>query len=383
MNTLSQQSEKTILTQLFNIALDSVNGSKSVESYLQKKIIDGDVAVLAIGKASIEMMQGAKNVLKNQITSELTITKEGYTTQNHNKNIIEAGHPLPNDKSIHAGQRLIEFLKSIPHTSQFLALISGGASALAEVLSDGKSLDDLIKLNTRLLSSGLSIGEINQARQSLSKIKGGHALNFIQHKNIVQLLISDVKYDDISIIASGLFIDKNKKYNDIDVESHIIASNEMACQAVYNEATSLGYSVFYYGQSLYGDVFELAESIIEKLMRAKSGIHIWGGEPTIKLPTNPGRGGRNQSLALAIAAKISEYSKYTVLVAATDGSDGPTDDVGAIVDGLTIQQAVHLGNYQDYLDTANAGEYLSEAGVLLSTGPTGTNVMDLVIAIKK
>lgn len=157
----------------------------------------------------------------------------------------------------------------------------------------------------------------------------------------------------------------------------------MACLAIIEEAKQANYAVTYHGQTLYGDVFELADLLAKELVNAQAGLHIWGGETTLVLPDNPGRGGRNQSLALALACKLDGINGITVLVGATDGSDGPTDDAGAIIDGFTLERGQYLGNVQDYLAAADAGTFLAEAGDLISTGTTGTNVMDLVIAIKE
>lgn len=169
----------------------------------------------------------------------------------------------------------------------------------------------------------------------------------------------------------------------VSVESHIIATNEIACQTVKQDAENKNYDVTYYGQTLYGDVFQLAESIAKELLHAHSGIHIWGGESTIVLPEITGRGGRNQSLALALACLLENEKGISVLVGATDGNDGTTEDAGAIIDGFTLQRGADCGSAKDYLDSADAGTFLASAGDLLSTGATGTNVMDMVIALKE
>jgi len=180
------------------------------------------------------------------------------------------------------------------------------------------------------------------------------------------------------------YIQPERPVATISVESHIVASNHMACQSIIEHAKQANYAVTYHGQSLYGDVFEVAESLAKKLINAESGLHIWGGETTLTLPENPGRGGRNQSLALALACILENKKGITVLVGATDGSDGPTEDAGAIIDGLTLQRGkMNNGTAKDYLAAADAGTFLAEAGDLISTGPTGTNVMDIVIALKE
>lgn len=404
MNKAKSQSPKQILSDLFNSALTAVHGHSAVEQQLKNMSIEGDVAVVAIGKAAAAMMSGAKNQLNEQIQSALIITKVGHADQTLDWPCIEAGHPIPDAKSLEAGTQLVEFLRGIPRETKLLALISGGASALVEVLPDNVDLTTLQKINNWLLASGLTIHEINQIRQSVSLIKGGKALRHLVQNEITQLLISDVKMDVPEIIGSGLFVyqDKNellaningipewiKKYiqeekpiTPVQAETHIIASNEIACQAIIKQTKKIDYDITYHGQNLYGDIFELAKSLTKTLLSAKPGLHLWGGETTLNLPDVPGRGGRNQSLALALACLLENKQGITVLVGATDGSDGPTDDAGAIIDGFTLQRAKHF-NAKDFLKAADAGTFLAEAGDLISTGPTGTNVMDIVIALKE
>ena len=392
-----------ILVDLFASALQAANGKNAIEKQLLEHPLDGDIAVVSIGKAATSMMLGAQNILKDQIQSALVVTKKEYGDKLLAWPCIEAGHPIPNENSLKAGQRLLNFLANIPENTQLLTLISGGASSLVEVLPDNMSLSDLQKMNQWLLSSGLDIHAMNRIRQSVSLIKGGKALQALSINNVTQLLISDVRYDNPEIIGSGLFVgsknnkslpDKLPKWLEpfiqsqvapvkIDVETQVVANNELACQSVIDKAKQDGHDVFYHGQDLYGDVFDVAEKIAEELKQATSGIHLWGGEPTIELPKIQGRGGRNQSLALALACEIENSTDITILVSATDGNDGPTDDAGAILDGKTLQRAGSLEQAKEHLLKADAGTFLAEAGSLLSTGPTGTNVMDLVIALKQ
>ena len=402
MNNLSKT--KQILSGLFQVALDAVDGCYVVEQALERIPVEGNVAVVAIGKAACAMMLGAQNQLKDQIQSALVITKLGHGDKLLNWPCIESGHPIPDEMSLNAGANLLEFIENIPKDTGFLALISGGASALVEVLPNNIDLDKLQKVNEYLLGSGLTINEMNQVRQSLSLIKGGKALNYLSQNKITQFLISDVKGNLPDIIGSGLFVSEQENNEQLDIsklpewlrdlmqpkehvssrvmtESHIVASNELACEAIIHKAKELGYTVTYHGQTLYGDVYEKADSLAIDLINAESGIHIWGGETTIVLPKVVGRGGRNQSLALALACKLENKSGITALVGATDGGDGSTEDAGAIIDGFTLQRGGE--NACDYLSAADAGTYLAEAGDLISTGPTGTNVMDIVIALKE
>ena len=395
---------KQILNELFQVALNKVDGCYVVERALKHRPIEGDIAVVAIGKAAAAMMLGAQNQLNGQIKSALVITKAGHGDQLLDWPCIESGHPIPNEASLTAGANLLEFIENIPKDTEFLALISGGASALVEVLPNNIDLEKLQKINKWLLGSGLTINEMNQVRQSVSLIKGGKTLNYISQNKMTQFLISDVKGNLPGIIGSGLFVSEQGNHEQLDIsklpewiktliqakehitskvmtESHVVASNEVACEAIFKKAKELGFVVNYHGQTLYGDVYEKADALSVELINAETGIHIWGGETTIVLPEKTGRGGRNQSLALALACKLENTKGITVLVGATDGGDGSTEDAGAIIDGLTIQRGGENAN--DYLSAADAGTFLAEAGDLISTGPTGTNVMDIVIALKE
>ena len=395
---------KHILSGLFQTALNAVEGCYVVEKALETIPIEGDVAVVAVGKAAAAMMLGAQNQLKDQIQSALVITKLGHGNKLLNCPCIESSHPIPDEMSLNAGLNLLEFIENIPMDTGFLALISGGTSSLVEVLPNNIDLEKLQKVNEYLLGSGLTISEMNQVRQSLSLIKGGKSLSYLSQNEMIQLLISDVKGNLPAIIGSGLFTSDQHNNEQLDIsklpewlrdlmqpnghvtskvmtESHIVASNELACEAIIHKAKELGYTVNYHGQTLYGDVYDKADSLAIDLMNAEIGIHIWGGETTIVLPEAVGRGGRNQSLALALACKLENKTGITVLVGATDGGDGSTEDAGAIIDGLTLQRGGENAN--DYLSAADAGTFLAKAGDLISTGPTGTNVMDIVIALKE
>ncbi len=158
----------------------------------------------------------------------------------------------------------------------------------------------------------------------------------------------------------------------------MIASNQIARDKAAEVAVSLGYEIRHNDESLYGDVYELAKAIGPELRDAAPGVHIRGGEPTIILPDNPGRGGRNQSLALALSEYISGSNNISLLVAGTDGTDGPTSAAGGLVDGNTFTDAKAACQA---LQNANAGPYLEQRDSLFVTGPTNTNVMDLAIAI--
>jgi hydroxypyruvate reductase len=162
----------------------------------------------------------------------------------------------------------------------------------------------------------------------------------------------------------------------VTARSTVIASNQIAREHAVGKATELGLTARQNEETLYGDVFELALAIGNRLRDAEPGVYIWGGEPTVILPQNPGRGGRNQSLALAVSEQLAGKNNISLLVAGTDGTDGPTIAAGGLVDGNTWSDAARLA-----LQNADAGSYLEQHDSLFVTGPTNTNVMDLAIAI--
>lgn len=400
------------LLDCFQMALQAVNGRECVTTYFarQPNLPQGQLAMVAIGKAALAMSEGALQVFGTQVSQGLIITKTGYAGHDFafhpHIEIIESGHPVPDARSLVAGQRLIAFLQGLSDDLPVLFLISGGSSALVEVLPEGIDLSDLQSINTRMLATGLSIAEMNRVRKTISLIKGGRLLNYIGERPVMNLLLSDVPGNDPALIGSGLLIktpqaltlpsklpdvirDMLSKFNvnkielsrQAEVETIIIADNQQACEAAVECATNKGYPVKLYPGCLTDEVNHTTEQIIKQLTSAKPGFYIWGGEPGVCLPENPGRGGRNQHLALLLARRIKGLDNVHILVAATDGSDGPTDDAGGLVDGQTIMRGEHEGfNATACLDEANAGAFLEASGDLISTGPTGSNVMDLIIA---
>jgi len=160
--------------------------------------------------------------------------------------------------------------------------------------------------------------------------------------------------------------------------SSVIASNQIARQQVEQAALEQGLVVKVNEETLYGDVYELAAAIGETLSNAEPGLYVWGGEPTVVLPAEPGTGGRNQSLALALAEHLAGLDHISLLVAGTDGTDGPTAAAGGIIDGSTWSDPEAA---RSALQHADAGTYLQQHDALFVTGPTNTNVMDLAIAI--
>lgn len=401
------------LLEIFHAALRRVRGGGCVSDWLTANKIAPPVYLVAIGKAAAAMTQGALQTLGEKIVRGLVITKAGHLDYTLQKNAtltcIEAGHPLPDEGSLYAGAELLQFLAAVPVDVSILFLLSGGASSLVEVLPEAVSLDDLQRVNRWLLSSGLDISHMNSLRKSVSCIKAGRLLEYLGAQDIQVLLISDVPGDDVATIGSGLLLPQPVEKIDmhalpkwivdlcgcahdrsqvkenivVHVDHHIVATNRDALQAACDKARALGYPCTLHDELLRGDAVDTGKRLAHAVRQGPLGIQVWGGETTVYLPETPGRGGRNQSLALSAAMELQGADGVFLLAAGSDGTDGPGEDAGALVDGDTIARGRLEGlDAEEFLAAADAGTFLEASGDLLHTGPTGSNVMDIVIGLK-
>jgi hydroxypyruvate reductase len=371
------------------------------------------VAIVAIGKAATSMMEGAVIELGDQVQHGLIITKSGHChykdSELRNIHCIEAGHPVPDQRSLDAGQKLITFLEQQSPEVTVLFLISGGSSALVEMLSPEISLADWQRINEWLLASGLDIQQMNRVRTAMSTLKGGRLAKCLEGSKVLNLMISDVPGDETYIIGSGLlspcpesarilphlpgWIERllevqqpipsaTDKCFDL-VDTRVIATLHDAIHAAGQAAKKAGFHVRVHEALIQGDAESTGRKLARKLCNSEPGVMIWGGETTITLPPNPGVGGRNQHLALAAAMELNGNEHCWFLAAGTDGSDGPTNYAGALVDGGTVSRGISAGLSPELaLSKADAGRFLEASHDLISTGPTGTNVMDLIIGLK-
>lgn len=373
-----QTPEAKLLVNLFSAGVQAVMGKQAVIEAMTKDQITSADFIIAIGKAASSMCSGALQEVK-QPCKALVVTKYQHAEQalkdNPDVTIIEAGHPIPDHNSLKAGAKLLQAVKQLKHNSKLLLLVSGGASAVAECLPEQMTLQQWQQITSQMIAQGATIEQINHRRKQTSLIKDGKLLQYFNGAKAQVYAISDVEGDDIAVIGSGI---GNINRAQSKVQVALIATNKVARDAVALAATQAGYTVQLNEESLYQDVHQIAPKIAKQLSSAKAGIYIWGGEPTIKLPAQPGNGGRNQSLALMIAQQLLGHENITVLVAGTDGTDGPTDAAGAIVDGKT---ALKIDQAKDALNRADAGTFLRSSGNIFITGPSNTNVMDLVIAV--
>ncbi|MBI3547388.1 MAG: DUF4147 domain-containing protein [Gammaproteobacteria bacterium] len=399
------------ILHIFQSALTAVNGRVRVRERLTERPFAGKIYMIAIGKAACAMAQGAHDALAGQIVDALIITKKGYA-ESLPWPVFEAGHPLVDESSLEAGKRLLSFVDRISVDASVLVLISGGASALVEVLPPKISLAQFQKINTWAQAAGLNINDYNRIRRRLSRIKGGRLAKLLFPRRVLCLVISDVPGNDLRAIGSGpLVMDEDLRRPltlpglpdfVIDALKHmppaplpddscfqnvkreIIATLDNAKTAAVETAETLGYAVAMESAFVAGDAAQAGTRLAKRLLESEPGaVHVWGGETTIKLPESPGRGGRNQSLALAAALALHNQKKVLFLAAGTDGSDGPTEDAGALVDGASVTRGQAAGfDAAVSLARADAGSFLEASGDLIHTGPTGTNVMDIMLGLR-
>ena len=402
---VEQNRNKQFIVQCWLAAVHSVNGENATRHGLSRNSISSIDNILAVGKAASSMCLGALNFLSSNAQG-LVITKYDHTDarliEDNRIRILESAHPVPDQNSLIAGSRAIEFVQQIPAHKNLVLLVSGGASSLLESLPEGLGLEDLTQANKTFLSGGFDIEQINALRVLFSGVKGGRLLDHFGGRQVLVLAISDVPTDDIEVIGSGIggrgvsrkidfevpasiqrivkMANANSSRMDLGdkYQVEIIASNAIARNAASDYAQQEKFEVKLNEFTLNQSVADAADMISKVLIKGEEGVYIWGGEPTIVLPENPGQGGRSQSLGLMIAEQIAGYNNISVIVAGTDGSDGPTDAAGAVVDGNTFHSAQGASLA---LQHADAGNYLEEVGALYKSGPTGTNVMDLVIAV--
>ncbi len=394
------------LLQIFSQALKAVNGQACVQRYLTTSSLPTeDVHVLAIGKAAASMMQGAVDVLGARISAGLVVTKYRHVLPlPAHIRVIEAAHPVSDANSLVAGQALIEFVRSCPADRTLLVLLSGGASALAEVMPSGMTLEQLATVNQWLLSQPFSIHQINAVRKAISMIKGGKMLAHLQTPHCHQLILSDVPGNDLTVIGSGLFITDTQREIDValpewmsalikksqitgmnqyEVAHHIVlADNQSLCDAARKYAQAAG-MVVRHEDSMSGDAEQFAHKAVREIISGKNGLYLWGGETYLNLPPTPGSGGRCQHIALCAAIELASTNNVILLAGTSDGTDGPGDVAGALVDGQSIRRGEDAGlDAQICLQHADAGSFLDASGDLIDTGPTGTNVNDIVLALK-
>jgi glycerate 2-kinase len=428
---------KALIDRLITAALAAVNPYNAIQTHLQldsdNLVIDDrvinltnkDIRCIAVGKASVPMARSIHVLLGSRIAQGLVITKYDHLKDVKfpaNWETIESAHPVPDDLSLDAGDRVWELLADCTDRTLVLACISGGASSLVVAPRDWNALNTLLTspptaaisqetqqliraalssqsidltavnpdqnislpalqaIGKALLGSGLSIEKINAMRSRIDRLKGGGLVDRVGTGKVIGLILSDVIDDPIESIASGLTDRPN-------ADNIFVGNNRQACEAVKQSIDEEGeYTAQIVMTNLQGEArvrgVEIARRIIAEPSKT---VLIYGGETTVNLPENfTGKGGRNTELGLAAAIELAKHGVPAwVITLATDGTDGPTDAAGATVNEQTIDRALALGlDAKLALDRHDSYSFFQQLGDLHLIGATGTNVADITIAIR-
>jgi hydroxypyruvate reductase len=393
-------------------ALQAVGGRQAVARYLGELPAAARPGhAVAIGKAAADMMAGAIDVLDATLHEALVLTKHGHAevlaAYAGRVRVLESAHPLPDASCLRSGAALWQFVAEAPRDARMLVMVSGGASALVEHLAPGLDAAFLARVNDWLLSNALSIGPMNRVRKRISRIKGGRLALALAGRPALCLMISDVPGDDPKVIGSGPLVPHTLADIDVSdlalpswlsrvtanppplapaqafarVTAEVVARPALARAAAAQALRAAGVTVQVHDALLEGDAIATGREVVATAAAAPGTVHLWSSETTVQLPVHPGRGGRCQSLALSAAMALEGRGAGVVLAAGTDGTDGPGEDAGAAVDAGSLARGRAAGrDAQADLAAADAGAFLQASGDLVRTGPTGTNVMDLVMA---
>lgn len=380
------------------------------------------VWVLGAGKAACRMAQGALDALGDRISGGSITTKAGHALPLPGVEVWEAGHPLPDVHGLAGAAEALRLAHAAGEGDLVLCLLSGGASALWPAPPEGVSLEELRSVTEALLRAGAPIGEVNAVRKHLSRIAGGRLARAAAPARVLTLAISDVIGAAPDTIGSGptvpdptTFAEALRVLSDRGIRAPssvvrhlqtgaagevpealkagearggfvVVARLRDALDEAARAAERLGYRTRVLTERLEGEARGAGEEIARMALLARDEAAVpvallWGGEPTVTV-RGDGRGGRAQELALA-AARVLEGEEGVVLAAlGTDGTDGPTDAAGALVDGGTLSRARRRGlDPADALMRNDSNPFLRTTGDLLVTGPTGTNVGDVVLAL--
>lgn len=403
----------------------AVDPNRLVRAYLEPRSppVEGTL-VIGAGKAAAHMAAGVEAAWPTARLSGMVVTAPGCSVALRRVGVAIGSHPVPDEHSLAATAELCRTLEGADPSAAVLTVISGGASSLLVRPRPPVSLADKMAVTRLLLASGADIAALNTVRKHLSLVKGGGLLRLTRGRAVTTLILSDVVGDDPSVIGSAPTVADPTTHADAvavlrkhdllervpatarallesgsrgEVEDTVkpadpcaarataivVGSNAIACRAAAARAAQLGYEPIIDDPPLTGDTRVAAMAWARRLARLPAGRRwcaIAGGETTVVV-RGAGRGGRNQEFALALAAALAG-APVAVLSAGTDGVDGPTDAAGAFVDGGTLRRAAALAlDAEGALADNDSYSFFARLGDLLRTGPTGTNVMDLKIAV--
>ncbi|KYP16528.1 DUF4147 domain-containing protein [Flavihumibacter sp. CACIAM 22H1] len=429
------------------VFMDDFFDRKGKEIRIGQQWIDtasiGRLVVLAMGKAAALMALEWQKKAGDLVQEALVITKEAHALPALSWPQLEAGHPVPDAQSLAAGLAVKKLVSSLREEDLLLVLLSGGASALVADAPEGCSLEDMQSFYQLLLASGASIQEMNAVRKHFSGIKGGQLARLANNARIEVAVVSDVPGDDFSVIASGPFFPDSSTIGEVDqtiyryqlqdqlppaiaaqlakiradaryetpkpgdpvfdrITHHLLATNQTALEAAAQAALQAGYDPVIFQSRLEGEAREQASVLLAHCLQEMEEVvgreqnaarcFIAGGETTVTLTGN-GKGGRNQEFVLSLVAACVEspdlYSRlnffdFAILSGGTDGTDGPTDAAGALVDHELLHRINSVGpDPRPAFINQDAYTYFGSVGGLIKTGPTQTNVMDMVLILLK
>lgn len=430
---------KAAAESIFHAAIAAVQPSQLIPQYLQleeKLLRIGGQAfpistqthlyVIGAGKASAAMAQVVEKLLLPVITDGSIAVKYEYGLPLQKIQCIEAGHPLPDENGVQAARKICLLADKATADDLVICLLSGGASALLADYPPSSSLAELQTVAELLLSCGATIQEINILRKHLSYLKGGQLARHVYPAALVSLILSDVVGDPLDSIASGPTVPDSSSFADAwaiveryelkdrlpprlmhilaaGKEGHLpdtpkkddlvfrrtynvlIGNNQLALNAAAAKASTLGYAVQVISNTITGEARTVAGQLIKEALTYKAATPVcllYGGETTVSLKGR-GKGGRNQELALAASIALQNtHRSITLLSAGTDGTDGPTDAAGAVIDQTTYSKAVQEGiQPEQFLNNNDAYHFFEKQGGLIKTGPTHTNVMDVIVLL--
>ena len=389
------------------------------------------IYVIGTGKASAFMALEIEKILGSRLSGGAVSVKYGHTAPCSKVNVFEAGHPVLDENGLAAAKEILEIAEKAGEKDLVICLISGGGSALLERLPAGVQLDDVQKVAELLLGSGANIEEINAVRKHLSLVKGGQLARAIFPATCVSLIISDVIGDPLEAIASGPTAPDSTTFADAwrviekyglpaklpatvrtylkagkegekpetlkpgdtafrKVFNIILGNNLLALQAAKEKAEEAGFHTIILSSRIQGEAREVAkvlagitqEILLNDLPLSKPACVLLGGETTVTLRGN-GLGGRNQELALAALLEMKPVRQpYLIASCGTDGTDGPTDAAGGFAfPGMWETAAQKSLDPLFFLQRNDSYHFLQQTGGLIKTGPTGTNVMDVILLI--
>lgn len=435
--------ERHDAVEIFSSAVSSVHPAQLLPKHLS---LNGDILsiagqsiplsgirniyVIGAGKAAAAMAIETEKILGNHISAGLVVTKYHHTLPCRRIKIMEAAHPVPDANGVNAVEKTLQLLHEVGTNDVIICLISGGASALWCDLPEGISLHDLQLTFDLLLKSGAAIDEMNIVRKHLSAIKGGQLLRHCRGARVFTLVISDVPGDRLDVIASGPTVADPSTFDDVHgildkfdllaklptsiltymdsgkngtisetpkpgdslflhTVNIIVGSNAFALRSAAEKARTLGYQVHAISRLIIGDAETEAKQFVDVISHyrgPKPVCILQGGESTVRV-TGRGKGGRNQHFALCVLREMQSRKlamDITVVSGGTDGSDGPTDATGAIADQKTLLNAETLGlDINEYIEQNDAYHFFMQTDGLIITGPTQTNVMDIIVAVIK